>query len=141
RLTLGRHVRLDVRGFERLDGVSIDIDTDTAIRGSVWGGRLWHPVTWETGTTMVLGGQVSLSPLVDGSPSKLTSFVTGYELRAHDEGYAHRLHLAASSRTPTGLRGFAFIEVEPMAREGLRASLRGNAPIGRYVDLGAEVKW
>ncbi len=141
RFTIGRHVRLDARGFERLDGVSIDIVRPSAINASLWGGRLWHPVTWHSGTTMVLGTQVTFNPLVDGAPSKLTQFAAGYELRAYDEGHAHRMHLAASTRTPTGMSGFAFIEVEPRAREGLRASLRGNAPLGRTVDVGLELKW
>jgi len=142
RLSLGRQVRLDARGFERLDGATVDITTPTVFTGSLWGGRLWHPGVWSKATTMVFGGQVNFHPAVGGTPTPLTRFALGYEGRAYDAGFASRLHFAASSRTVRGLRGAAFVEVEPRGADtGVRASLGGTVPAGRRLDLGLQARW
>lgn len=141
-LALGRHVRLDARGYQRIDGVSVEVRTPTPVTASLWAGRLWHPATWEGGTTMVTGGQIHLNPLVDGVPSKLTRFSLGYEARAHDTGFLNRLFFAAAAGTPRGVRGLAFFEIQPRAEDiDIRVNLHGNAPLGRTVDLGVDLRW
>lgn len=137
RLHLGRHVHLDLRGAERLDGLSVDVGDGT----SAWAGRLWFPEELDldhpAGTT-VLGAQVRglASGVVLGG--RLHGGA-GAELRAGEADVAGRLWGAAELRGARGAAFSALVEGDPVA--GLRADTRLSLPVARRLDLGLSGRW
>ena len=142
-LELGRLVRLDVRGFQRLDGLALELDPGTPISGSAWAGRLWSPETWAVGETWVQGFEAAWRPGdAEGRPSRTQRHTVGWEGRSAEAGLVHRLHASASIWGPRGDSGFALVEVQPTAEAvRWRGALRGEHPFGRRLDLGADLRW
>lgn len=146
---LGRHVRLDPRGLQRLDGGSLHGGAGSAVETQVWAGRLWHPDPWSTGLvdglgqpgdTGVVGGQLTFRPVIDGRPSPLTHVSVGAEGRWSSHGLGLRAHLAAATASPRGHSASTLVEVDPVD-EALRAGLRGTLAAGRAVDVDADLRW
>jgi len=141
-LTVGRFVRSDPRGRERVDGVSFDLDRGGLWYGSAWAGRLWHPETWKVGNTVVGGFQGHIRPPVgDGRYSRTTELIFGWEARG-DQSFTQRLHVAATAWGPRGASAMAFAELR-LAEGGpeWRATMHGYFPVGRTLDLGGDLRW
>lgn len=160
-LVLGRVVRMDLRGNERIDGVHVGTESG-GWSTNLWGGRLWFPESLlpgpgysqitgtsgedagvssgdHTATTWVGGGEARLrlaKPVLDAR----VSAGLGAELRVTDGSLGGRLHIGADAKGARGggLRGVA--EVDPTANRW-RAQAHAGAPVTRLVDLGATWRW
>lgn len=149
-LAAGRVTRLDSRGAMRLDGVSLDLGSDRRLHGGLWGGVLWHPETWEVGSTAVFGGELRGQPL----PSGALDLGLGYEARwAEQEGQAelaHRVFGSGAVRAVNGARLALLAEVDAASAGGddgdgglpdARATARLGSPLGRHADVSATARW
>lgn len=143
-LTAGRLVRLDARGWLRIDGIAFDGQRDRTLTWSAWAGQLWHPDTFEYGHTVVGGVEAHIDP--KGMAGKKLDL--GYEAQLGDEPLTHRLHASASAVGPKGGRALAHVEaglpcllVDGSGRTGVRAVVSGSTPVGSSLDLGADVRW
>lgn len=136
---LGRLVRMDLRGNERLDGATVGGGNGTW-SGSLWGGRLWFPeaLTITDGTWVGGGeGRVRLAqPILDAR----VSAGLGAELRVTDGAFGGRIHAGADARGVLGGGMRAVAEVDP-GENRWRAQARIGAPLTRALDIGASWRW
>jgi len=135
-VVLGRHVRLDARGFQRLDGISAHLDDGGPVGWRVWLGRRWHPEVVLAQDAWVGGTETRLSA---GEGASAPQLRLGFEGRQVGSSFALRTWGQASVRSVYGRRATVMVESDDKAR--VRASLDGSLPVGRFVDLGAQARW
>ncbi len=140
-LSLGRFVMATERGFLRLDGAQLDVGLAPAVTFHGWGGRSWHPETYERGEDALVGGELRLDS------GGVLSGGAGWEGRLLDDEVIHRVHGYGRVRSVRGGWATALIEAAPMESSdslvgtSARAALRGHSPIGSAVELGAGLRW
>ena len=139
-LSVGRQVRLDARGFQRLDGISGRLLGDGPIAWQGWLGRRWHPEVARPRNAWVGGVEAT----VDLGERSRPELVVGFEGReALDDTASSSLDARAWGqlrvRSVYGRR--ASLLVEGNRAGNLRARLDGSTAVGRRVDLGAEARW
>lgn len=139
-LRLGRMTRLDSRGFQHLDGVSVDALVGRPLSVSAWGGRLWDPETWDTGTTTVAGGELRLRP----ADARTSQLALGYQLSQAEGLLGHRLHGRGGLWGARGETATALVELGLPGEGqdlGMRAGLNGQLPVSNELRLGADLRW
>ncbi len=138
---IGRFVLASERGFLRLDGAQVDLGLGPAVTFHGWGGRSWHPETFERGDDALLGGELRL----DGGGA--VSGGAGWEGRLVDDGVVHRVHAYSRLRSVTGSWATALAELAPLESSEsplgvpARLALRGQGSAGAPVVLGAGFRW
>ena len=137
-LEVGRLARWDVRGREHIDGFNATISRTGPLTFDVWGGQLWHPETWDTGAwmddgTLVGGAEVTVAPVAGFHA------LAGAEARYAGEDPIVRGHAAMSAWGARGERALAVVEVQP--DEGFRATVDGDMPVRRRVDVEVGARW
>jgi len=139
--SVGRFVMASERGFLRLDGAQLDLGLAPAITFHGWGGRSWHPETWEPGDDGLLGAELRVDP------GLVFSGGAGWEGRLVDDDIVHRLHAFGRARSVGGAWATALAEAAPLEPSdsvlGLpaRMALRGQAPVGGGGTMGAGLRW
>lgn len=144
RVDVGRIVRLDARGFERIDGASAEIKPNGPASVSVWAGRLWAPINWAPDTTVVAGVQGHYRPMVNGLPSKAVQVSAGWEGRYTPKAaFRNRLMGAFSFYGPRNAKVNALLEGETGSDKNVpvRAEVHGGGPVGGNVDLRGDLAW
>lgn len=139
-LGAGRLVRPGVQGFQRIDGLTLDVGRTRQLGVATWAGRLWHPEAWTVGDTYVLGAELQASP-----GAGALSTVLGAEGRAAEGELGLRVHGLAAIRNTSGARASLIAEVDPLASDrslpDLRASLGGGLPLASTAELSAAARW
>ena len=133
---LGRHVRMDARGFQRLDGISGHMADGGAWAWRAWLGRRWHPEVSAAKSAWVGGTEAQLTPVDSASAPEVR---VGLEGRQTPTGFALRSWGRVQVQSVYGRRGSLLVEGDDKAR--MRASLEGTLPAGRHLDLGGELRW
>jgi hypothetical protein len=139
--SLGRFVMASERGYLRLDGAQLDLGLAPAVTFHGWGGRSWHPETWEPGDDALVGGELRIDP------GLVFSGGAGWEGRFVDESLVHRVHAFGRARSVGGAWATALAEAAPMEGSdsvlGLpaRLALRGQAPLNKTGSVGAGLRW
>lgn len=138
---LGRLVLAGERGFLRLDGGVVDLGLTDALSLRAWGGRTWHPETWEQDASTLAGAELRLDA------GGVASGGGGWEARAGEEQQVHRVHAFGRLRSPDGRWLAALAEAAPMEDAELggippaRATFSGSSPLGDEAYLGAGLRW
>ena len=136
---LGRQVKMDLRGNERLDGATVSSDGGTW-SGALWGGRLWFPEALTvTDGTWVGGGEARVRLSQPVLRARVSGGL-GAELRVTDGAFGGRVHAGAEARGVAGGGVRAVAEVDP-AENRWRAQARVGAPLTRTLDIGATGRW
>jgi hypothetical protein len=132
RLSVGRFVRVDPRGVQRLDGIAGELDDGGTTRWGAWLGRRWHPEAPTTTDAWVGGTEVRLR-------GRTSDASVGAEARAVDGELEPRIWIGGSTRSIRGDR--ASVLVEAGADNEMRAALEGQTVAGRWLDVGLGVRW
>lgn len=133
RITLGRMIRQDPRGLQRLDGVGITIRDDTPVRWGFWGGRRWHPEVTSTFDFLVAGAELRVGR---ATHHQLSVGVEGRQ----ELGETHpRSWIAGELRDVVGHR--LSLLVESGAERRFRGAVNATWVAGRTVDVGLDVRW
>jgi len=136
RIMLGRIVRDDPRGLLRLDGISLDLQDDGFVQWQFWGGRRWHPEVADTLDFLVAGAELRFG---NGPRSQVS---VGVEGRSELGEFVQRVWAAGELRDIVGHRLKVLVEAQSRLEETeWRGTLDGTLVAGRYLDLGAEVRW
>jgi hypothetical protein len=139
--SVGRFVMASERGFLRLDGAQLDLGIAPALTFHGWGGRSWHPETFERGDDALVGAELRIDSGLAFSGG------AGWEGRLVDSDIVHRVHAYGRARHPGGGWATGLVEAAPLESSdshlGLpaRMALRGQAPLGRVLDFGAGLRW
>jgi len=146
---LGRHVRLDPRGFLRLDGASFRYDNRSFVGVRAWGGRIWSPYSVQIDSDWVAGTSLILRPpgSQGSGASRTTKLELAYEARFNPNEQMsgpgpviaaqwlqvrHRMYaqLAWSSYRGSSFMAFGEGQVLENTFTG-RAQLKGGGRLGR----------
>ncbi len=139
--SLGRFVMASERGYLRLDGAQLDLGLAPAVTFHGWGGRSWHPETWEPGDDALLGGELRVDA------GLVFSGGAGWEGRLVDQELTHRLHAYGRARSVGGAWATALAEAAPLEASDsalgspARLVLRGQAPLHQAGTVGAGLRW
>jgi hypothetical protein len=129
RLVLGRHERLDARGYQALDGGSLVVGGAT--EAEVWAGRTWDAEWWSRVDPWIAGARVE-------TDLDTWALGAGLEGRVHGQDFAPRGFASASV---TDLRGDRALLVAEASPEAWRGRADGTVALGRAVDVNAVARW
>lgn len=140
-LELGRLVRIDPRGFQRLDGAQVHFADDRPMQLSAWGGRLWSPLDWKPGETWVVGTQARYAPDAGRVRAPRQHATLGAEVRAFEGGVHTSLMASGATRNPYGDHASGLVEVGIGEDVGLRTDLRAARQLASGLHLGGQLAW
>lgn len=131
-VTVGRFVRVDPRGVQRIDGIGGVLDDGGTTRWAAWLGRRWHPEALDSTNAWVGGTEVRLH-------GRMESLSLGAEARSVDGDLEPRTWIAAEARSVRG--GRASLLVEMGNAQEFRGALEGSTVAGKWLDLGMNARW